>query len=162
MFIEKGQIIEDGTHDELVKLQGSYFNMMSAGTNETDESGHGSSTNDDDNENVVSEKLVEKQLFAESQHLQEQIMLDDEDEEETIVKEPDEPVKYWKTFCRIMGIAKPEWFFLFLATISAVFIGASFPGFAILFGEFYGVSAIENLILYEFLYSFCKLRKTYK
>lgn len=114
--------------------------MMNAGTIETDESGHESSTNDDENENVATKKFVEKQLFAESQQIQENIMLDEEDEEEKIVSEPDEPVQYWKTFCRIMNIAKPEWFFLFLATISAIFIGASFPGFAILFGEFYGVS----------------------
>lgn len=142
MFIEKGKIIEDGTHDELIKLQGSYFNMMNVASIETDESGHGSSTNDDENENenIASEKLVEKQLFADSQHYLENSILDIEDETEFVSKEPEEPVRVWATLGRIMNIAKPEWFFLFLATISAIFIGASFPGFAILFGEFYGVS----------------------
>lgn len=142
MFIEKGKIIESGTHDELIKMQGFYFNMMNVTSIETDESGHGSSTNEDENENenVANEKLVEKQLFADSQHFLENSILDMDDEEEFLAKEPEEPVRYWATLRRIMNIAKPEWFFLFLAMISALFIGASFPGFAILFGEFYGVS----------------------
>lgn len=52
-----------------------------------------------------------------------------------------EPIKYGSVFWRILLIAKPEWFFLILAFISAIIIGASIPSFSILFGEFYGALA---------------------
>lgn len=52
-----------------------------------------------------------------------------------------DPIKYGAVFKRILIIAKPEWFFLILALISAILIGASIPAFSILFGEFYGALA---------------------
>lgn len=52
-----------------------------------------------------------------------------------------ERVKYGAVFKRILLIAQPEWFFLVLALICAIIIGASIPAFSILFGEFYGALA---------------------
>lgn len=68
MFIEKGKIIEDGTHDELIKLQGSYYNTMKS--NNIDNDNVLQHSLDVDNENLPSSKLVEKQMFAESQQIQ--------------------------------------------------------------------------------------------
>lgn len=65
MFIEKGRIVEDGTHAELIEKQGAYYNMMKSShsiDSETD-------TNEGDNENIVSPKLVVKQMFTESQQM---------------------------------------------------------------------------------------------
>lgn len=64
MYIEKGQIVEDGTHEELIKMQGAYYNMMKGGHLENDEL---IQTNEADNENSANEKLVEKIMFTESQ-----------------------------------------------------------------------------------------------
>lgn len=68
LFIEKGKIIEDGTHDELIKQQGSYYNMMRS--NNIDNDNILQNTSDVDNENLPSSKLVEKQMFSESQQIQ--------------------------------------------------------------------------------------------
>lgn len=68
-------------------------------------------------------------------------------DEKEIAKEEEEEIykiKYGEVAKRILGISKPEWFSLFLATISAILIGASFPIFAILFAEFYGVKSQVN------------------
>lgn len=62
-----------------------------------------------------------------------------EKEKEVEEEQPDEPVKYIAALIRILKITRPEWFFILIAAISSVVIGASFPGFSILFGEFYGV-----------------------
>lgn len=68
LFIEKGKIIEDGTHDELIKHQGSYYNMMRS--NNADNDNILQNTLDVDNENLPIGKLVEKQMFAESKQIQ--------------------------------------------------------------------------------------------
>lgn len=68
LFIEKGKIVEDGTHDELIKQQGSYYNMMRS--NNIDNDNILQNTLDVDNENLPSSKLVEKQMFAESKQIQ--------------------------------------------------------------------------------------------
>lgn len=60
IFIEKGRILEDGTHEELIKLQGQYYTMMKAGN--MDQSDDQNSL-DVDNENTASEKIMDKQLF---------------------------------------------------------------------------------------------------
>lgn len=116
--------------------------MMKARNIENDEETDTMNNDDEnENENLASIKIIDKQLFLDNF----QTIAGTIDNNQIVIKadetenEQKEPVKYWPTFCRIMKIAKPEWFFLFLATIAAVFIGASFPGFAILFGEFYGV-----------------------
>lgn len=41
---------------------------------------------------------------------------------------------------RIFRLNSPEWFYIMVGSISAVMMGATFPVFAIIFGEFYGVS----------------------
>lgn len=64
LFIEKGKIIEEGSHDGLVQKQGSYYNMMKGGLLENEQS---NLANEIDSENNVSQKLVEKVMFTESQ-----------------------------------------------------------------------------------------------
>lgn len=45
---------------------------------------------------------------------------------------------------RILKLNAPEWKYLLIGSIGAIVVGASLPAFAILFGEFYGVMAIED------------------
>lgn len=39
-----------------------------------------------------------------------------------------------------MKLNSPEWVYLLIGSIAAILVGASFPAFAMLFGETYGVS----------------------
>lgn len=69
------------------------------------------------------------------------------EKETDAVPEPDsDPVQNFAALIRILQITRPEWCYLFIAAIAAIVIGASFPGFSILFGEFYGVS-VELLLV---------------
>lgn len=153
LLIEKGRILEDGTHEELIKAQGPYYTMMKGGNmggNDDGEEGHGS--NEADNENVGGQKFVEKQMFMDQQQTTKAgELLDvvgvDETDGAKETGEESEPIKNWQVLKRILLLTKPEWFFMILASISSLLIGASFPGFAILFGEFYGVNIYFEYLL---------------
>lgn len=57
----------------------------------------------------------------------------DEDENEKVDKPPG-------IMMRILRLNSPEWAYILVGSVSAIVMGASFPAFAIIFGEFYGVS----------------------
>lgn len=147
--------MEDGTHDELISLQGSYYNMLRSGKNDNSQD-----ANDADNKSLITEKSVEKQLFTHSANIQSRnassmfpltanfyliyiqfiviifLVVDTNDQPE---KEIVEPFEIWKTLKRIIALARPEWAYIFVAAVCSILIGASFPCIAIIFGEFYGV-----------------------
>lgn len=47
---------------------------------------------------------------------------------------------------RILKMNSPEWPYLLVGSISAIIVGASFPVFAIIFGEIYGVSQYMHIV----------------
>lgn len=61
------------------------------------------------------------------------------DEDEAKTEKEDLKINYFQVTKRILLLNRSEWFSMIVATLSAFFIGASFPIFAILFAEFYGV-----------------------
>ncbi len=171
LFIEKGKIVEDGTHDELIKLQGSYYHMMRS--NNIDNDNILQNNLDVDNEKLPSSKLVEKQMFAESKQIQDNQTGRRNNVTtqrygcnartkklliwifhtlptaitEAAVESPEkqaERIRYWSVFARILSITRPEWLFLLIAFICAIIIGASIPTFSILSGEFYGALAMDD------------------
>lgn len=64
-----------------------------------------------------------------------------------IILEPSPEEEDIKTvsMMRILKLNTPEWYYLLVGSIAAVVVGASLPIFAILFGEFYGVSEKYSL-----------------
>lgn len=73
--------------------------------------------------------------------------------------QPEEPVQSIAALIRILKITRPEWFYIFVAAISSVVIGASFPGFSILFGEFYGVGIFNFRYTRTFLFCILVLNR---
>lgn len=65
LYIDKGQVVEDGSHEELVDLKGRYFDMVTA-VNLEMESEYIASTINENQEQ--SEKLQSKQLFLDPHH----------------------------------------------------------------------------------------------
>lgn len=156
VFIDKGQVVEDGNHFELLELKGRYYEMVTAGNLEDDASEYSIpmiATVNENHENQ--EKINGKQLFLDRQQSHQDYQVKDTTSTDSDGMEQDnklrERANYWATFKRIVKLAKPEWLHLFIAFLSSVAIGASFPIFAILFGDFYGVSSWINI-------SFTKLR----
>lgn len=144
LFIDKGVVLEDGTHSQLMALKGRYYEMITAGSLRDEE--------EDDEEFIdklakvnecyeTHQKVGAKQLFndqnSDAQDYFRNLTVDEMEKES---KPSGNHIQYWKVFKRIMNLLKPEWLIMILATICAIVIGASLPGFAVLFGEIYGVS----------------------
>lgn len=152
LYIEKGEVVEDGNHNELIALKGRYYDMITSGTWDSEETAKNQS-----NKNVISlshshnekldhhEKINGKHLFGVRSSVRQlpddivDLFPEEDDSGEIIVKEK-VPIQYWPTLKRILSNSKPELIYIFMSTIFAIFIGSSPAVFAILFGEFYGVS----------------------
>lgn len=67
----------------------------------------------------------------------------DEEESEKVEKTPG-------LMMRLLRLNSPEWPFILVGSLSAIIMGASFPAFAIIFGEFYGVSFPEIMVFEVF------------
>lgn len=137
LFIDKGMIVEDGTHNQLFAMKGRYYEMITAGSFDDDDDFF-------DNQVKVNErhenhqKIAGKQLFDQNdeQNYFRDLTVDDT---ERLAKKPNQNVQYWTVFKRILSLSKPEWLNMLLASLSAFTIGASLPVFAVLFAEVYGV-----------------------
>lgn len=80
------------------------------------------------------------------------VRFDEDSEAKVKGAEAVENINYFQVANRILRLNKREWFSMIIAILSAVFIGASFPIFAILFAEFYGVIDTNDLsILASFM-----------
>lgn len=147
LYIEKGQVLEDGSHSELLALKGRYYSMVSSGTLDDEEHEKSASTVNEKHEGQA--KLHEKQLFRMRKHSsnlsdENEISAEETDDSNFETVNEKARISYWKTLKRILALSRPEWIHLFLATIGAIIIGATPPVFAVLFGEFYGVSESES------------------
>lgn len=143
LYIEKGQVLEDGSHSELLALKGRYYSMVSSGT--LDDEGHEKSASTVNEKHEGQAKLHEKQLFRMRTHSsnlsdENEILAEEADDSSFETVNEKSRISYWKTLKRILALSRPEWIHLFLATIGAIIIGATPPIFAVLFAEFYGVS----------------------
>lgn len=63
----------------------------------------------------------------------------DSDEDNVVEKEKEEVPRKPSTW-EIMKLCEPEKWWMVMGVIAAIAVGSSFPMFAILFGETYGVS----------------------
>lgn len=137
--MDKGQIIEDGTHEELLKLEGAYYNMVKADTRTNKNQFE---ANIEDNEMEVIEKVKIKAVETGTKleyHVQlEPILTKDTDVSDT------EVLQYGFLLKRVLKIAKPEIAFIVLASLASLLSGASYPAFAILFGDIYGALSLPN------------------
>lgn len=173
VFIANGRIAEDGTHDELVERRGGYYDMMKLARSDNDSNGDEeftdatsmeeaneltSATNHSNINGVhVVDKVVTKTLFSEHKHTQTEARTkrsssgDGGSTDSSPAQKHDEPaaagldpIQVFSILKRILTIARPEWGFLVLATVGSILIGASFPAFAIVFGEFYGALSLVD------------------
>ncbi|XP_031622750.1 multidrug resistance protein homolog 65-like [Contarinia nasturtii] len=138
-FIDKGTVLENGTHNELMAMKGRYFEMISAGRSED-----GTEYDCINNHKVTGNECQDDQQTVYINNNDEQDYFGDLSVDDVEPKKTREIIEYWSVFKRILNLLRPEWFILFLATICACFIGATLPIFAILFGEVYGAMSLED------------------
>ncbi|XP_055326893.1 multidrug resistance protein homolog 65-like [Sitodiplosis mosellana] len=132
VFIDKGQVIEDGTHSELIELRGRYYEMVKSTHDDLEES-NGSEKDKENDERKISEV---KQHAGYHEFSSEEF--------EILESQERDSVQYWKSFKRILGLLKPDWIILTVAIVSAIVLGFSLPLFSIVFSEIYATLSIPN------------------
>lgn len=153
VYFDKGKVIESGTHDELMQLQGHYYRMVTAGDLKLPDQ---VTVDEDLEEKFLKRKsldMYEKSFELDTNNLDkntkdfelpcmEKMLNKNFDKKEE--KEEEENTDFLGTFGRIFMLAKPEWFYLFVGTIAAIIFGFTYPGFALIFGEFYAALSEEE------------------
>uniref|UniRef100_T1GD89 ABC transporter domain-containing protein n=1 Tax=Megaselia scalaris TaxID=36166 RepID=T1GD89_MEGSC len=127
VFIEQGKVLEEGSHDELVKKGGNYFKMVTS--MEMEDSSRESEKNDliiEKNEKNFERALSfknEKNFNKRFSECSSTIGVHDLEEE-------DLRADFYKTFMRILSISKPKWGILGAAAFCAGLYGLSQPALA--------------------------------
>ncbi|XP_026736211.1 multidrug resistance protein homolog 49-like [Trichoplusia ni] len=133
VFIDKGEVIEQGTHDELIALKGRYYQLV---------------LEDEAHSDAPSTAIAPKRAqFSKKPRLSKLASVDSvtsnvsagsastdasEVEEEKIEEE------FHPSTWQILALCAPEKWLMIAGVFAAVAVGSSFPTFAILFGETYG------------------------
>lgn len=131
VYVKDGRMAEQGTHEELIAKKGLYYNLTMV--NKKVDSDEIEKTWDNPRKASIISATLEKYK--------------DEEDEDEIVNDvtPDggEKIKekYNISFYRLMKLNAPEWKLILIGCIAACLHGATFPIWAVLFGEFYGVLA---------------------
>ncbi|XP_041969859.1 multidrug resistance protein homolog 49 [Aricia agestis] len=150
VFIDKGQVIEEGTHEELMKLRGRYYQLVL----ENEPSIAPDNTNNDNSTKPAfdnSDTRIRKpklQKLASIDSIKSTSTEEDEEEEDEVVLEDNEEKEYEPTTWEILKLCEPEKYLMAIGIFAAVAVGSSFPCFAVLFGETYGLleSKDENYV----------------
>lgn len=144
VFIDKGHVIEDGTHSELIATKGYYYDMITAGNLEDEPEVDEKPDIDEKNNTRSTEyngKVNGKQLFDEQEDPQDYFrnipvdLTTDKD-----AKKTDDVIHYGQALKRVLILTRSDWWNLLMGSISAIIIGSALPIFAVLFAEVYGVS----------------------
>ncbi|KAL9907609.1 multi drug resistance 65 isoform 1-T1 [Glossina fuscipes fuscipes] len=152
VFINDGKVVEEGSHDDLMTLEGAYYRMVVATQlNMHDLKNH--QVNEEGNSidlgNNLSayEKTFETNLINFDKNYKNRRQSEAADaklkgrlthaSKALSEKKPN----FFLTFSRTLKIAKPEWCFLTLGAFCAIGFGFTYPAFSVAFGEFYAALA---------------------
>lgn len=138
VFIEKGSVAEDGTHNQLMAMKGRYHEMITAGNLFDDDKNlvDSEATTAEDDHTSGQQKMISTNNSDETDFQQFSI---DDTKDEPATKSKDDSIQYWTLLIRTLKLARPEWLSITSASIAALVIGTACPIFAILFGEMFGV-----------------------
>ncbi|CAG9571820.1 unnamed protein product [Danaus chrysippus] len=143
VFIEKGEVLEEGTHEELLNLRGRYYQLVLE--NEPSIAPNSDSgqrkliyTN---NNTVTDPKFRRSKLtkMVSLDSMKSDSVDEDSGSEDSVVIEEKEEKEFEPTTWQILKLCEPEKYLMCIGIFAAFAVGSSFPCFAILFGETYGL-----------------------
>lgn len=138
VYINKGVVAEQGTHAELMSKEGLYFDLVNANNSTI-------ATNSDRSlrHSRRSSKRSSKRSSFRSQ-LSSEDEADSDVENESIEEEVTEEDKKKVSMLGLIKMNNKEWPYIVTGTIASCIVGASFPAFAVLFGEMYGILSMDD------------------
>ena len=138
VYINKGVVVEQGTHFELMAKQGAYYDLVNASNSKNDN--ENSLQRQKRNSRAKRKESVRSALSLSSSEDEADSDVDNESTEEEITEEDKKKVS---TF-GLMKMNSKEWPFILTGTLASCIVGASFPAFAVLFGEMYGILSLDD------------------
>lgn len=133
VFIHQGQIVEDGTHSELIALNGHYYEMVKSTQCEMERD---NATQIDSNMyQTPDERLGHPQSFK---FIKQKFPGESKIEEGEV--EPEDTVAFWESIKRIPSLVESDWIIVTIAICSSIALGFTTAIFSVIFAEIYGVS----------------------
>ncbi|KYN10498.1 Multidrug resistance protein like protein 49 [Trachymyrmex cornetzi] len=135
VFIKDGVVVEEGTHNELMALKNNYYGLHSAHADAAAKDKVSKVKTIVSTPKMKIKPPLNQQFSTLSAHSHRLSLARSSNEEE--LDEQEKP--YDAPMMRIFGLNKPEWPLNLIGCLAAATVGASFPAFAILFGDIYGI-----------------------
>ncbi|XP_055840861.1 multidrug resistance protein homolog 65-like [Episyrphus balteatus] len=140
VFIHEGKAVEEGSHEDLMELRGKYYDMVTAHEYNDGDANEEDILEKDKNFDITFDQTsinfeknqLNKHRFSNASTIARSIFSDDDLQEET---------QFWRTFTRLLKIARSEWCYLIFGTFCAILYGCIQPAYAYIFGEFYAALA---------------------
>lgn len=134
--IDKGVVVEEGTHNELMDAKGFYYELAISSINTRKDNAESHKRENEDITLKSTELLHMESLdYAKSNSRN----IDNSELEKEIENKSQSKLKYRAPLKRLLKLNSPEWPYLILGSVSAFVVGCSFPVFAVLFGGIYGL-----------------------
>lgn len=117
-----------------MKMEGLYFDLVNASNSKTT-----------DDEKQQKPRKLRSMLSRRMSSVKDPSLVgssdeeEEEEDEEEEVEHEDKEV-YPVSLMRLLKMNSPEWPYILFGCLAAIVVGGTMPAFAILFGEFYGVS----------------------
>ncbi|XP_046665840.1 multidrug resistance protein homolog 49 isoform X2 [Homalodisca vitripennis] len=126
LVISSGRLVEQGTHAELMALEGHYYSLVTADASLEE------NTKTDPEDNGTNDNGYVSQDEADS--------LPD-----NVVKKPDLTEELYECpVMRIVGLNKPDWPYVLIGSVASFLNGCTSPASAIFFGNMYGALSSPN------------------
>ncbi|XP_032690175.1 multidrug resistance protein homolog 49 isoform X1 [Odontomachus brunneus] len=144
VFIKDGMVVEEGTHEELLALGKHYYGLVAADASAAAKAKAKAVTtvNKMTTPKMKVKPPFNKQFSTLSVHSHRLSLSERSEMSEDELEEHEKP--YNAPIMRIFGLSKPEWPYNLIGCIAAATVGASFPAFAVLFGEVYKVLGLQD------------------
>jgi len=141
VVINKGEVVESGTHQELMELKDHYFNLVTTQLGEDD--GSVLSPTGDIYKNFDIKDEDEEEIKVLSEDEDEDVMVTDEKNKKKKKKKVKDPNEV-KPMLEVMKMNKPEWLQIAVGCISSVIMGCAMPIFAVLFGSILQILSVKD------------------
>ncbi|KAH8348664.1 hypothetical protein KR084_009522 [Drosophila pseudotakahashii] len=139
VVIHKGEVVESGTHQELMELKDHYYNLVTTQLGDDDGSVLSPTGDIYKNFDIKDEDEEEIKVLSESED-EEEVVTDKKDKKKKKVKDPNEV----KPMTEVMKMSKPEYLQIIVGCISSVIMGCAMPIFAVLFGSILQILSVKD------------------
>ncbi|EDW61888.1 ATP-dependent translocase ABCB1 [Drosophila virilis] len=138
VVLNNGQVVETGTHQELMMIKGHYFNLVTTQMGDDDGSALSPSGNIYKNLDIKDEDEQEIKIIHDAVDEEEDPKL--QKNKKKAKKDKNKSSILWG----IMKLNKPEWMQITVGCICSIIMGFAMPVFAMLFGSILQVMESEN------------------